>query len=76
MQEFDQAFIALQSGEIMTFDVDRLCPSPYVIYNAWLDHQEVLNRTSESIEHRYDEQDASKIVADVSSVFWTSVCQL
>ncbi|KAG8950414.1 hypothetical protein FRC04_007429 [Tulasnella sp. 424] len=46
------AFIALQSGEIMTFDVDRLCPSPYVIYNAWLDHQEVLNRTSESIEHR------------------------
>ncbi|KIO20138.1 hypothetical protein M407DRAFT_11057 [Tulasnella calospora MUT 4182] len=46
------AFIALQSGEIMTFDVDRLCPSPYVIPNAWLEHQEVLNRTSEAIEHR------------------------
>ncbi|KAG9016596.1 hypothetical protein FRB90_002877 [Tulasnella sp. 427] len=46
------AFIALQSGEIMTFDVDRICPSPYVIYNTWLDHQDVLNRTSEAIEHR------------------------
>ncbi|KAG8909487.1 hypothetical protein FRC01_006904, partial [Tulasnella sp. 417] len=46
------AFIALQSGEIMTFDVDRLCPSPFVVPNAWLEHQEVLNRTSEAIEHR------------------------
>ncbi|KAG8920201.1 hypothetical protein FRC00_010344, partial [Tulasnella sp. 408] len=40
------------TGEIMTFDVERLCPSPYIIPNAWLEHQEVLNRTSEAIEHR------------------------
>ncbi|KDQ15640.1 hypothetical protein BOTBODRAFT_283778 [Botryobasidium botryosum FD-172 SS1] len=34
------AFLALQDGRIVTYDLDRLIPSPYIIPNLWVQHEE------------------------------------
>ncbi len=37
---FNQAFVGLNNGECIAYDMERLCSSPYTIPNLWAQHED------------------------------------